>query len=1165
MNGLMSKAARILLAAALLLGLGVLGLLLVEGDGARSSAASSEDRTVSTSDPRTEGAETDLAAPSDPAQHSVPSAQAAAGSAERERRSASDLPGDRENFDLESAIWVDVTVILPPGVPSDDAPALLSFSRRGDEGERFPVWDLIRAAQMVDLSEGFEERIGEDIAWARRELAGSTSARVPFHPKAETGLLILQSRYVYAEPVEVHLVGEIPPATVEGELGAWVTGKLIVPEETNDELGPDDFQVTFVGRDKEGSLNFATIGEYSLDVGVRDDLTFELRALSASKKYFVEAEARGLVDFVEMNLLVEPGEHRVFDVAFELGGSISGRILASNGSAIEGADVHASSRGTGLMFFIGNEESVTSDAEGMYELRGIPAGKTHLQVNASGWLPRHELELELAAGESITGYDIVLEGGGVISGRVVWPSGSPAANAAVNIGKTSPEGWAEFQEHLSCDEDGRFAASGLREGPFDLGASHAPDASVAPDADLARGDWRAVARGVEPNGSVILLTLEEPQTLAGRVVDDTGAPIPSFHVSAELAGAAGWLLGSPNEAVESADGSFELWGFFPGEWRLQASATGYSSSKEPVRVAIPYSGPPIVIPLARAVSVAGIVVDPDGNLVPEATVTASVGTSGPFGGSDSSHQTASDATGRFSFEIPEQAFSLVASHGRWAESEPVMVEVAPGSSRSEVVLALRVGGTITGEIYDARGQPDAGIQVGISPTFLWFGLEQASAVSDASGRFILEHVNPGKATVSAMPREDDLLRAMEEADDEEVAMMGFFGQMRSATVEVVDGEAVHVVLGPKAKDPVRVYGRVTEAGEPLVQAGVFAIEEGGSLLQGMKAAKTDAAGRYEFMIDRPGAFMFAVDIDGSGATAEFFVDVPEAKEFELDLALPLGRISGRVLAPDGSPAAGVSLSLAQEGGSFGFDMLDMSKSRVTDAQGGFAFTHLHPGSYALQAGSAVFMVENSIYGAVVVDGIELGADESRDGLEIRLPAPAGVSGVVRRSDGTPVMGAAIFARDEDGRILSNVSPCRSDAAGRFDYPGLPPGDLSLFARTEELASNEVRIRASEEGSAEVELVLEPGGTLVVSLLDGDEPVRGSLLVLDDDGRRVSGVVSQDAFEALFSEGIQSKELRIGPLPPGTFTVIGTGPDGKEARKTVTLREPGERVVKLRLK
>ncbi len=1162
----MSKAAKFVLASAVLFGLGILSLLLVEGDrAARAPATSSEDRSASTSHPGTGDAESDLAAPSDPAQAS---AERTPGSAGPERRSASDLAGDRESFELESAIWVDVTVILPPGIPPDDAPALLSFSKKGgDEGERFPVWELLRAAQMVDLSEGFEERLGEDMAWARRELAGSTSVRVPFHPKAETGLLVLQSRYVYAEHVEVHLVGEIPPATVEGELGAWVTGKLLVPAERDDELGPDDFQVTFVGRDKEGSLNFASMGEDSLDVGIRDDFTFELRALSARKKYFVQAQAKGLVDFLEMNLFVEPGEHRVFDVSFELGGSISGRILASDGSAIEGADVNASSRGRGLMFFIGNEESVTSDAHGRYELRGIPAGKAHLQASASGWLSRQGLELELAAGENISGYDIVLERGGAISGRVVWPSGSPAANASVNIGKTSPEGWAEFQEHLACDEDGRFAASGLREGPFDLGASQAPNALVAPGADPARGDWRAVARGVEPNGSEVILTLEEPQGLAGRVVDDTGAPIPNFHVSAEFAGAPEWLFGSPNETVEAGDGSFELGGFFPGEWRLQASAEGHSSSEEPVRVAIPYSGPPVVITLTRAVSVAGIVVDPDGNLVPEATVTASVGSSGPFDpfGSESSHQTPSDGAGRFSFEIPEQAFSLVASHAQWADSEPVMVEVAPGSSRSEVVLALRVGGTITGEIYDARGQPDVGIHVGISPTFFWFGLDQEGAVSDASGRFVLEHVNPGKATISAMPREDDLLRAMEEAQDEEVALMGFFGQMRSATVEVRDGEAVHVVLGPKAKAPVRVFGRVTEAGEPLVQAGVFAVEEGGSLLQGMKAAKTDAGGRYEFVIDRPGAFMFAVNIDDSGSTAEFFVDVPEAKEFELDLALPLGRIGGRVLAPDGSPAAGVSLSLALESGSSGFDILDMSKSRVTDAQGSFAFTHLHPGSYSLQVGAASFMVENSVYGAVVVDGIELGADESREGFEIRLPAPARVSGVVRRHDGDPVMGAAIFARDEEGRILSNVSPCQSDAAGRFAYPGLPPGNLSLFARTDELASNDVRVRVSEESSAEVELVLQPGGTLVVSLLDGDEPVRGSLLVLDDDGHRVSGVISGDAFEALFSEGIQSKESRIGPLPPGTFTVIGTGPDGKEAKKTVTMREPGERVVKLRLK
>jgi hypothetical protein len=65
---------------------------------------------------------------------------------------------------------------------------------------------------------------------------------------------------------------------------------------------------------------------------------------------------------------------------------------------------------------------------------------------------------------------------------------------------------------------------------------------------------------------------------------------------------------------------------------------------------------------------------------------------------------------------------------------------------------------------------------------------------------------------------------------------------------------------------------------------------------------------------------------------------------------------------------------------------------------------------------------------------------------------------------------------------------------------------------------------------------------------------------------VSGLYAAAAIEALMSEGFSSKEQRVGPLLPGTYTLTAIAPDGKDAKKTIEIK-PGqeERPVKLRLR
>jgi hypothetical protein len=1151
----MSKTTVLLLVTVALAGLGILGLVLHEGGAERGRDEARPEGVATRPVAPAEGLTAPRTTASEPAQRAEAPALAPGAGA-----------GDRQSFAIADARWVEVRVVLPAGVPADDAPALvaLSSSTEPDGARRMPDWRLTQAAAKVGLGERFEQRLDGSVGWARRELQGSTTLSMPFAPDARNGLIVLQSRYVYAEPVVVRLSDATPPVTIEGELGSYLTGSIVPPVDAGRTFSPADFELRLLGRNKEGSLDFLALGGNSLDVEVRDDLGYEVRALSARLKYFVRVEARGLVDFAELDLVVEPGEHRVLDVPLARGASVTGRVLGADGRPIADASVSSASRGRGLLFLLENSEQAESDASGAYCLRGLPAGKALLSAEADGWLSRSGIELVLAEGVDVQGQDIVLERGSEVAGTVRWPSGQPAAGARVRVGKTQHEGWPAFQSDATCDEAGRFVLSGLQEGPFELGAQATPPGDAA--TQRVPGAWSAIARGVRAGDHEVELLLEAPLSLAGHVVDDLGQPVQSFHVDADSLDLPRWLLDVPGQDIEAEDGAFQLDGLRAGSWKLSAKASGYGPPEAPLTVDVPAAGDTRIV-LQRAVRVTGLVVDPNGAPVPEATVRASAGPEGPFGQGRSAQQTGSDAEGRFELEFPGTALALVASRDGWADSEPVTVELGPGAASGEVVLALRAGGTIRGEVFAPDGRPDPGIRVMAGDMPFWFG-EGAGVVSDADGRFVLEHVNPGKVTVTAMPREESLRGAMEKSADEELAVMSLLTQMRTATVVVADREEVHVVLGSKAKASVRLTGTVSEGGAPLAGAGVFALEEGNSFLQGMRVAKSDSAGHYALELDRPGSFVVSVSLQGIGqSAAEFFVDVPEVPEYRLDLPLPLATLGGRVLGPDASPAVGVTLNLVREGAASGPTMMNITRGHVTDSEGRFRFEHLHAGSYTLQVGAALLggPGAGAPQGSLVLEGLAVEEGVQRDDLEIRLPATTRVSGVVRRADRSPALGATVYARDAAGRLLSDLSTCQSDAAGRFVYAGLPVGKVTLFARTADLASREVGVELDASGASEVELFLEPGGTLLVSLLEGDQPVRGSLTVLDEQGRRVSGVASVASFEGLMIEGLQTKEVRVGPLPPGNYTVIGRATDGKEARKTVTLREPDERVVKLRLK
>ncbi len=1105
-----------------------------------------------------------------------------------------ELP-EMETFELEGAVWVDVTVRLPEGDEHD--PTLLLVALYPGPGSDFGDHEL---NLMKDQLSSFVPRIvraardgraREEIlfVWTSRRVPESGVLRIPAPAAAPWGLLAISGRFLQQEGATFELSVADLPVVFEPVPGAWLTGRIhLPPEAAGRGVDHEDFDVNAYGRPRDERA-LETTAEYAaaLDPSFRfrradvyHDLSFELRGLNTSALYSIEVQADKLLDTRREGIDLAPGEHRVLEIALEPGASITGVVRGEDGEAVANASVR------GRIMIDRRRDSWhgdRSDGSGAYALHGMPPGEVDLEASADGWEDSAEVTVVLAEGEIAAGVDLVLPRGDLVGGEVVWEDGTPAAGAWIEV--FSPVGgrWRDgknLEATGEADEQGRFLIGGLDADSFEIhayclaspteeelaegGRGHRPARYVHLEAPRRHAHQGLVHR-VESGTLDARIVLAAPLSFPGIVVDDVGDPVPRFAIEAMPARdvANGY---SPEQMIaefEVEDGRFLFGGLYAEEWSATAMAEGYSDMGEGVRVTVPHEGDPIVITLRRLAGISGVVLDPAGVPVAEASVIAT-GEGPPEDIWDGTEIATTGEDGRFDADdVQPIGLALVARHDDWADSEPVAVLAEPGQPLADIVLRLRVGARITGEVYDAEGDPVAGRAVTCGIGMLGMGETEHMVLTDGDGRFAFEHVTPGKVTVMAMPSPGELMAAepdFETQTEEEIeqAAMDMLGRFKMETVEVADGEEVHVILGKEQKAPVRIFGRVTEGGGPLTEGAVLAFKEGGSLIDGLKLGRIDAQGNYEVTVDRPGEYVLNVSREGleGGPGTPFPVDVPAGTELRVDLALPLGSIAGRVIGRDGAPAEGIELRVAEEYTLFGLQDLDDPRSAISDLDGSFSFGTLVPGTYSVYVGAGYDFEKraDTSYGAVVVPGIRVGKDEAVTGVEIRLVGAGELTGVVRDAADQPVAGAAIFVRDGGGRLITNVSRCLTDAVGRYRYPGIAPGGVTVCARKDELTCEDHGpVTITEGGETSLDLELAEGAMLEITTLVDDEPVRARVRVLDAGGRRIESTYSAADLEAMFTEGFSTKVLSVGPLPPGEYRVIVTTADGKKAERSVRVR------------
>ena len=244
-----------------------------------------------------------------------------------------------------------------------------------------------------------------------------------------------------------------------------------------------------------------------------------------------------------------------------------------------------------------------------------------------------------------------------------------------------------------------------------------------------------------------------------------------------------------------------------------------------------------------------------------------------------------------------------------------------------------------------------------------------------------------------------------------------------------------------------------------------------------------------------------------------------------------------MLDSKGRALGGARVTLTIDGGiAYGTFMGGNYAESTTSADGNYVFEFLRPGSYSVAAGGSMMggaFGTHSNQGRMVRDGIHVGEGEHVDGEDFRLGEAGEITGSVVDAAGLPVHGAAIFVRDESGRLLERFSMITTGNDGTFRYTGVAPGRYTVDARTSGLVSSSDEVIDVREGEvASTKVTLGAGTMLLVTVIDrSGANVSARVSISDSRGREVNGMISYAEIMKSFGE-FNAGEQRVGPAGPG---------------------------------
>ena len=267
--------------------------------------------------------------------------------------------------------------------------------------------------------------------------------------------------------------------------------------------------------------------------------------------------------------------------------NIRGRVTtADTGAPIRGAEVRLSMDGR-------FSRLVTSDGEGRYELRNLPAGAYKLIVSKTGFITlefgqRRPFEsaatITIAEGQTATG-NVALLRGGAIFGRVLDQFGDPSVGTRVQVLRLRAEGGDRRLLPVGAgdqtDDTGAFRLYGLPPGEYYVSASTGPIDAVKRDPPVyypgtmtfAEATPITLAAGAEASADFQIGEVARAATVSGLVLNSSGGRASGAMVNLSpnmMSGTPGAQSMVMLHADAAPDGSFSIQNVPPGPYTLTA-------------------------------------------------------------------------------------------------------------------------------------------------------------------------------------------------------------------------------------------------------------------------------------------------------------------------------------------------------------------------------------------------------------------------------------------------------------------------------------------------------------------------------------------------------------------------------------------------------------------
>ena len=815
--------------------------------------------------------------------------------------------------------------------------------------------------------------------------------------------------------------------------------------------------------------------------------------------------ADGATTFASVGGLTLPYDGEYLLVVDGDGAARRGRVVtAKDGSPVVGATVLLRGSRSGPPW-VQRCFRATTAADGRFEFAW--SGSAQFDAWADGYAAV-SLQDDGAAGEVV----LRLARMGSVAGRVLQADdGSPVAGAIVRVHPNAARG---------NDEDG-LATSGA-DGTYRIDGVASGEASVY----ALGGGW--VSRGfsgvtsggfdpfvvrIEPDATATAdLVVEKSARAEGRVVDAGGTPVAAASVSAW----ASMTYVQSSRTRTSADGAFAFDDLVPGI-PITFGARRPDGVEKALDPLVARSGETLHVEIRldpeRRIDVTVL---EEGTEAPIAGALISVGATPRHPSVGIRPQWATDAAGRADVG-PVGAGKLgvrAAAHGFVSSQDDVVAEEID-ETRLHAVVHLARGLPITGRVTAPDGVPIEGVAISAYSV-----VDSAAAMRGArtygtagwtrtDGSFLVEGVPDGAYVVRAGTSVGGRswsasAQGVHPGDAPLTLRLASPDTSTDLVVRVIDAAGA---LVPEARV------RFSLGSGNVGTSGGAPVRDGRALLSIPRGA---TAGWIA--VDRPVVPSSAATPPGAVVVTVSFPDPPPA-EFEVRLPAEK-RITGRVIAPDGSGVRGVRVFALPTGRQFGSGPRDDAAHAVarTGADGGFDLGGLGDFTYELQF--------DLVPGLAGVPWTKVAAGTS--GVEVRLSSGRELTLTVIDADGKPVRGCYVFV----GGAATNAFTS-ADGVAKLTLDQTARGSCWLIVTPPDGRDDVLELRdyswTPHDGEVRLERTFAVAG-----------------IVRDASGRAVADATVYAAGEAGFSKRVESASdgrFRVAGLRAGAVVRLRAVPAG----------------------